>query len=105
MNIVLTLLLVQCLLGAYDSLWHHEIQLRLPAKRSARHELALHSGREFLYAIVFVGLAWREWRGGWAWVLAGILLVEVVLTLADFIEEDRTRRLPHTERVLHPYSP
>lgn len=101
MTIILSLLLVQCLMGAYDSLWHHEITERLPYKRSARRELLLHSSREFLYAVIFFGLAWREWRGLWAWLLATLLLIEVLLTLADFLEEDRTRRLPGMERVLH----
>jgi uncharacterized protein (TIGR01777 family) len=82
-------------------LWHHEITENLPAKRSARYELALHAAREFLYAVIFLGLAWREWHGAWAWVLCGLLLLEVVITLADFIEEDRTRILPRMERVLH----
>lgn len=36
-----------------------------------------------------------------AWVLALLLAVEIVSTLADFIEEDLTRRLPKLERVLH----
>jgi uncharacterized protein (TIGR01777 family) len=101
MTIVLWLLVTQCLLGGFDNLWHHEITERLPAKRSARYELALHAAREFLYAIIFLGLAWREWHGAWAWVLCGLLLLEVVITLADFIEEDRTRILPRMERVLH----
>ena len=101
MSVVLWLLLLQMVLGAYDSLWHHEITQRLPARRSARRELLLHAARELLYATVFVGLAWREWRGLWAWVLGTILVAEVLLTLADFLEEDRTRRLPRAERVLH----
>jgi len=101
MTTVLTLLLVQCLMGAYDSLWHHEIKEGLPHKRSARRELLLHSGREFLYAVIFFGLAWHEWHGIWAWMLTAVLLIEVLLTLADFLEEDRTRRLPAMERVLH----
>jgi uncharacterized protein len=101
MRIVLWLLLAQCALGAYDSLWHHEITERLPYKRSARRELLLHAARESLYAVIFLGLASREWRGAWAWLLAAVLFAEVLLTLADFLEEDRTRRLPGMERVLH----
>ncbi len=42
-----------------------------------------------------------RWEGAWAWVLALLLAVEIVITLADFIEEDLTRRLPKLERVLH----
>jgi len=32
-------------------------------KRAAATELSLHAAREFLYAFVFVALAWYEWRG------------------------------------------
>ena len=35
------------------------------------------------------------------WMLAAILLFEVAVTLSDFIEEDRTRRLPAGERAMH----
>jgi uncharacterized protein (TIGR01777 family) len=100
-RIVLWLLIAQCALGAFDSLWHHELTERLPSRRSARRELLLHSMREFLYGVIFLGLAWREWRGAWAAVLAALLLIEILLTLADFLEEDRTRALPGLERVLH----
>jgi len=101
MRVVLWLLIAQCTLGAFDTVWHHEITERLPGRRSARRELLLHSAREFLYAVVFLGLAWREWRGAWTAVLGAVLLVEILLTLADFLEEDQTRALPGLERVLH----
>ncbi len=101
MNAVFLLLSLQSLLGAFDNLWHHEWQARLPQRVSARYELALHAAREALYGVVFLGLAWFEWRGAMAWVLAFILLAEVAITLADFLEEDRTRRLPPLERLLH----
>ena len=71
------------------------------AAMSARYELLLHAMREAIYAVLSAGLAWAEWRGAWAWDLAALLLVEIVITLADFIEEDLTRRLPPLERVLH----
>jgi uncharacterized protein len=101
MTAVLWLLVSQCVLGAFDNLWHHEITERLPAKRSARYELSLHAAREFIYGALFLGLAWREWHGTWTWVLCALLLLEICITLADFLEEDRTRSLPRAERVLH----
>ena len=66
-----------------------------------RQELALHAAREFIYAFLFLALAWREWHGAWAVLIAAALLLEVVVTIADFVVEDRTRRLPAFERVLH----
>jgi len=98
---VFALITTQALLGAVDNLWHHEITERLPARRAAAGELVLHSARELIYAFVFVGLAWFRWQGGWAVLLAAVMLVEVAVTLLDFIIEDKTRRLPPFERVLH----
>ena len=98
---VFALITAQALLGALDNLWHHEITERLPAKRSAAVEVALHSARELIYAFVFFGLAWFRWQGAWAALIAIAMSVEVVITLLDFLIEDKTRRLPAFERVLH----
>jgi uncharacterized protein len=101
MTLLFALITAQAVLGGFDNLWHHEIKERLPAKRSAMVETALHGAREFLYAFVFLALAWGEWHGGWAVLFASVLLVEVLITLTDFVVEDRTRRLPALERILH----
>jgi uncharacterized protein len=101
MFIVFALIITQALLGAVDNLWHHEITERLPAKRSAAVELVLHSARELIYAFVFVGLAWLRWQGLWAALIAIVMLIEVAVTLMDFVVEDKTRQLPPFERVLH----
>lgn len=101
MTLVFSLLTVQTLLGALDTFWNHEHVERLPSRRGARVELALHAAREFVYVFLFLALAWREWHGAWALAVAGALLVEVVITSWDFVVEDRTRRLPVFERVLH----
>ena len=101
MFIVFALITTQALLGAVDNLWHHEITERLPAKRAAAVELMLHSARELIYAFVFVGLAWFRWQGIWVALIAGVMLIEVAVTLLDFVIEDKTRQLPPFERVLH----
>jgi len=101
MTLVFSLLTVQTFLGALDTLWNHEFVERLPARRSARFELALHAAREFVYLFLFLALAWREWHGAWALVVAAALLLEVVITTTDFVIEDRTRRLSTFERLLH----
>jgi uncharacterized protein (TIGR01777 family) len=101
MNTIFLLLSVQAFLGAFDNLWHHEWQAKLPQRPSARKELALHAVREAIYGVVFMGLAWARWQGALAALLALLLTVELVVTLADFLEEDRTRQLPAFERVLH----
>jgi len=101
MTTIFTILFVQALLGAFDNLWHHELEAKLPQRSSARRELALHAARELIYGTLFIGLAWFEWHGAWAALLGALLLAEVGITLADFLEEDRTRRLPPFERALH----
>src|SRR5262245_43096744 len=101
MTLFFTLLTVQAVLGGVDNLWHHEITERLPARRAAALETSLHAARELLYAFVFFALAWYEWRGAWAVLIAAAMLFEIVITVADFLVEDRTRRLPALERVLH----
>jgi len=101
MTLVFSLLTVQSLLGLVDSLWNHEIGQRLALRRAARVELALHATRAFAYTFVFLALAWREWHGAWAVLIAAVLLLDAAVTAADFVVEDRTRRLTAFERVLH----
>ena len=99
--IIFIVLATQALLGAFDNLWHHELEARLPHRVGARRELMLHAAREAIYGVVFLTVAWLECLGVWAFVLGALLFVEVIITLADFVEEDRTRRLPPFERLLH----
>ena len=101
MTTALSVLMVLGLLGAADTLYYHEWKLRLPQTPTAAPELRLHASRDFAYAIVFGSLAWVTWNGAWIWPLAAILAFEVWVTLTDFLEEDRTRRLPAGERVMH----
>lgn len=99
--ILWTLVLLQIAMGGFDVLYHHEFTERLPWRPSAAKELALHAVRNGLYAILFAVFAWSEPHGIWALLLASILVVEVGITLWDFVEEDLTRRLPASERVTH----
>lgn len=98
---MLSLLTFQILFGALDNVLHHEITERLPSRPSARRELALHSAREAIYGVLFLLFAWVEPSGIAAMAVLALLAAEVVITLADFLEEDRTRALPPFERVLH----
>jgi len=94
-------LTLQIALGAFDTLYHHEFTERLTWRPAAARELRLHGLRNLIYAIVFAALGWSEWHGALAWLFAALLAVEVVLTLWDFLVEDRTRLLPPSERVTH----
>ena len=101
MTLVFCILLAQIAMGALDNFWHHELAARLPQRASARHELKLHAAREGIYGILLLGLAWVQWHGPWVLLPAALMAAEVAITCADFVEEDRTRRLPPFEAVLH----
>ena len=99
--LALQLMAVQGCLGAFDTVYHHELTEALPGRASARLELAIHAIRALIYSALFIGLsAWR-FHGVWALLLVLVFAVEIVLTLWDFVVEDRTRLLPATERVTH----
>src|SRR5262245_46820331 len=74
--------------------WYHEWVQCLPARATARRELRLHATRDFAYTIVFGSLAWVVWQGWCVWLLVSVLLFEILITLWDFLEEDRSRPLP-----------
>lgn len=78
----------------------YEYRLRLPHAGTAT-ELRLHAARDFADAVIIGSLGFVTWMGAWAWVLAALLLMEVAITLWDFIEEDRVRTLPAGERAMH----
>lgn len=97
----LWLLAIQGMLGAFDTLYYHEYRLRLPARPYARRELQLHAIRDFLYALLFGSIGWLTWNGLLAWAFLALLIAEIIITLSDFLEEDRIRKLPPGERVMH----
>ena len=97
----LAVLVVHGALGAFDTLYCHEWQARLPRQPWAGPELGLHALRSFLYVAIFIGLAWFEWHGALAWLLFALFAIEYVVTLIDARVEDRTRRLSRAERLVH----
>jgi uncharacterized protein (TIGR01777 family) len=96
-----TLVLLQIVMGAFDTLYHHEMTERLAWRPSQRHELRLHAIRNLLYAALFLTLGWLEVHGIWALLVMVVLAAEVIITLMDFVEEDMSRKLPASERVNH----
>jgi uncharacterized protein (TIGR01777 family) len=100
-NFLWSLILLQTLMGAFDTLYHHELTERLAWRQSQRRELGLHGVRNLIYAALFLTFGLIEPQGLCAIVLIVALGIEVLITLIDFIEEDRSRRLPATERVTH----
>ncbi len=101
MELILILLAIQGIMGAFDLVYHHEMTEKLTWKPEAAEEMWLHGIRNGLYAVVFFSLGFYHWHGVLAWVFLAILLIEVTVTLWDFVIEDQTRKLPATERVTH----
>ena len=101
MTAVLAWLALQGALGAFDTLYYHEYRLRLADRAHSRLELRLHAARDFAYAVIIGSLGFVTWRGSCAWMLVGLLGLEIGITLWDFIEEDKVRRLPAGERAMH----
>ena len=95
------LLFVQGALGAFDTLWYHEWKVALHSRAGAARELVLHASRNFCYAALYLMLAWWEWHGLFACLIFALLAAEFLITMTDFLEEDRTRKLPAGERVMH----
>ncbi|MEI2429578.1 TIGR01777 family oxidoreductase [Lysobacter yananisis] len=100
-TLFLSLLLLQIAMGALDTIAHHEVMEKLANRRSAALELKLHSARGFVYGALFLVFAWLRPQGLWLAAVWLLVLVEVGITLWDFVVEDATRLLPNTERVLH----
>lgn len=96
-----SLIALQIAFGAFDTLYHHEVTERLPWRQSQKDELRLHGVRNLFYAAIFLVIGWTEPKGVFAAALLAVLAIEIVITLMDFVEEDRSRRLPASERVLH----
>ena len=101
MRTAIWLLLRAGSLGAFDTLYYHEYRLKLAHGAHTRLELRLHASRDFAYAIIIGSLGFVTWNGAFAWILLGLLLGEICITLWDFIEEDKIRRLPAGERAMH----
>ncbi|WP_298821207.1 TIGR01777 family oxidoreductase [uncultured Roseibium sp.] len=95
------LISIQTFMGGFDTIVHHEGSERLAWRTSQKTELRLHGIRNFFYAIIFLCFGWTEPHGFFTVALTFILLLEVLITLWDFVEEDLTRKLPWTERINH----
>jgi uncharacterized protein (TIGR01777 family) len=101
MERVLMLMTLQGAMGAFDAIYHHEITERLAWRLGAARELAIHTVRNAFYAALYLAFAWGEWHGFWAVGFIAIIVSEILVTLLDFVTEDRSRDLPATERITH----
>jgi uncharacterized protein (TIGR01777 family) len=101
MERVLMLMTLQGAMGAFDAIYHHEITERLAWRLGAARELAIHTLRNGFYGVLYLAFAWGEWHGLWVIGFTAIIVAEILVTLVDFVTEDRSRDLPATERITH----
>lgn len=106
MTVALWLLLIQGVIGAFDTVYYHEWRARLPARGAqSAPELKLHAARDLFYAILFATLPWLAWQGAWVLLLVAVLIAEILLTMTDFIVEITARKalgdVYGGERVTH----
>jgi hypothetical protein len=92
MTTALWLLAVLGVIGAFDTLYFHEWRGRLVARPQMRPELRLHVARDAIYVVIFATLPVARWQGWLVGVLALLLIAEIVITMADFVTEDRVRQ-------------
>lgn len=79
-TLALQLMAAQGCLGAFDTLYHHELTEALPRRAGARLELSIHAVRALFYSALFIGLAGWAFHGAWAGVLLAVFGLEVILT-------------------------
>jgi hypothetical protein len=108
MSTALWLLFALGVIGAFDTLYYHEWRARLPAQgASAAPELQLHAARDSFYAILFGTLPWLGWHGRFVLVLVAVIIIEIILTLWDFVVEIAVRKplgdVYAGERVTHAF--
>jgi hypothetical protein len=93
------------ILGATDIVLYHSISHGIRHHVDSRWELVTHSLRGPTYASLFILVPNFAMQGTWFWVLLGILVIDVAISIADFSIEGSSRRLlgglPAGEYVLH----
>jgi len=103
---VLTIMVMQGVLGAFDTLYFHEYRCRLPVHGpKVAGELRLHALRDLVYGMLFLTLPFVAWCGAMTVILAGLIVLEVCITIWDFNIEVVVRQgiggVANSERGLH----
>lgn len=106
MEVALTIMLLQGVLGAFDTLYYHEYKYSLPVHGpKVGAELKLHAFRDYVYGILFLSLPFVRWEGVLALILVALIATEVCITIWDFNVEVIVRKdiggVANSERGLH----
>lgn len=95
--LALQLMAFQGCLGAFDTLYHHELTEALPGRPSARLELSIHSVRSLIYSALFIGLAVWAFHGVWA----KRFLLALIIPLRKQKSQTRKRLFNIFNRLTH----
>jgi hypothetical protein len=99
------LLFAVAVLGLTDVLLYHTVSHGIRHHARAKGELVLHALRGPTYAFLFALIPFFEFRGLYSFLLAGVLAMDVLISIVDFWLEGESRRflggLPSGEYVLH----
>jgi len=86
-----TLIAVQIALGAFDTLFHHELTERLAWRPSQKRELRLHGVRNLIYAALFLALGWSEVHGVLAIAAVGTAGLRIASNGAEVVAAIQAR--------------
>ena len=106
MELPLMIMIVQGIMGAFDTLYYHEFVCRLPVHGpKVGGELRLHAARDFVYGTLFLTLPFLKWQGVFAVILVLLIILEISITIWDFnteaVERDFLGGVANKERGLH----
>ena len=105
MPIATTILLVLGFLGAADIAMYHSIAHGIRHHPNSKGELVLHALRGPTYAILFLTVPNFTLCGWFFWLLIGLLVFDLAVSIVDFWLERGSRQflggLPSGEYVLH----
>ena len=105
MEVATYILFVLGVLGATDILLYHSVAHGIRSHHDSRLELMLHSLRGPTYAALFILVPNFAMQGAFFWLLIGIFVFDVCISLGDFVIERASREffggLPTGEYVLH----
>lgn len=105
MEVATYILFILGVLGATDILLYHSVSHGIRSHHASRLELVVHSLRGPTYAALFILVPNFAMQGGFFWLLIGILVFDVAISLGDFAIERASREffggLPTGEYILH----
>lgn len=105
MAVATYILFVLGCMGATDILLYHSVSHGIRTHHDSRFELVVHALRGPTYAALFILVPNFAMHGVFFWLLIGILVFDVTISLVDFMLERKSRAffggLPSGEYVLH----